>query len=179
MRRVFVALLSEIAISALLLIWSIRMVLRAEAVLPLIGELPLPESGNLTPTILGYLLIVVSVVTMAISLWRILPLARQIWYSKQLAAAGVCVQGVVKDIWKVNVIRVNQNYSVRLTILCTSPSGQEIEVKSPVTWAPDIKVGDTVDVIFDPNNEERYFIRLREKKFTRDSLQEQKKSRFF
>lgn len=179
MRRVLAALLSEIAISALLLVWSIRMIIRKEAVLPLFGELPLPENGSLTPTMFGCLLIVVSVATMAVSLWRLVPLARQLWLSKSLAVDGECVQGVVTDMRNVKVIQVNHTYSVQLTILCTAPSGQEFEVKSPVMWAPDTKVGDAVDVIFDPINEDRHFIRLREKKFTRDSLKEQKKSKFF
>lgn len=179
MRRVLVALLSEIAISTLLLVWSIRMIIRKEAVLPLIGELPLPENGSFTPAMFGYLLIVVSVATMAVSLWRLIPLARQLWLTKVLAVDGECVQGMVTDMRNVKVIQVNHTYSVQLTILCTAPSGRQAEVKSPVIWAPETQVGDAVDVIFDHNNEDRYFIRLREKKFTRDSLKEQKKSRFF
>lgn len=178
MRRVLAALLAEIAVSALLLIWSIRMVLRAEAVLPLIGELPLPENGGLTPEMFGYLLIAASGAAITVAIWRLIPLVRQLWMSKALASDGVCVQGVVKDMHNVKVIQVNRTYSVRLTILCTAPSGQETEVKSPVIWAPEIKVGDAVDVIFDRYNEERYFIRLHEKKFERDSLRDQRKRRF-
>lgn len=175
MKRVLLALLSELAVSAVLTVWGVRMLVTANASLPLFGELPLE---GLTPEIFGLVLVAISAATFVAALWRLIPVARNLWLEKALAGDGITVRGVITDLQTSKVIRVNQTYSVRLTILCTAPSGRELEFRSPILWAPEAQAGDPVDVIFDPADEERYFIRLVEKKFVRDSLKDKGKRRF-
>lgn len=175
MRRVLLALLSEVAVSAVLIVWGIRMLLRNETSIPLFGELPFE---GLTPDVFGMVLVAASAATFVVALWRLIPLVRNLWLDKALAEGGVTVRGVITDMQNCRVIRVNQTYSVRLTILCTAPSGREFEFKSPILWAPEAEAGDPVDVVFDPVDEERYCIRLVEKKFVRDSLKDKSKRRF-
>lgn len=176
MRRVFLALLADIALSAVLIFWGVRMLTGVETALPIIGDLPVTEGP--TPPMIGAFMTAVSAASVAVAGWQMIPVVRQLWLSRVLADEGVCVQGVVTDLHRVRVIQVNQTTSVRLTIRCTAPSGRETEVKSAAIWAPEVQCGDAVDVIFDPMNEERYFIRLREKKFVRDSLRDKNKGRF-
>lgn len=175
MRRVLLALLAEAGVSAGLTIWGIRMMVRAERSIPLFGELPVE---GLTPELFGLLLTAFSAYALVTALWRMIPLIRCLWLERTLQGDGVTVRGVITDLHRIRVIQVNQTWSVRLTILCTAPSGREIEFKSPIIWAPEARVGDTIDVIFDPADEERYFIRLVEKKFVRDSLKDKGKRRF-
>lgn len=175
MRRVLFALLAEAGISAWLTIWGIRMLLKAERSIPLFGELPVE---GLTPELFGLLLTAFSAYALVTALWRMIPLIRCLWLERTLQGDGVTVRGVITDLHRSRVIQVNQTYSVRLTILCTAPSGREIEFKSPIIWAPEARVGDAIDVIFDPADEERYFICLVEKKFVRDSLKDKGKRRF-
>lgn len=175
MRRVLLALLAEAGISSGLTVWGIRMLLKAERSIPLFGELPVE---GLTPELFGLLLTAFSAYTLVAALWRMIPLIRCLSLEKTLQGSGVAVRGVITDLHRSNVIRVNQTWSVRLTILCTAPSGRELEFKSPILWAPEAQVGDGIDVIFDPADEERYFIRLVEKKFVRDSLKDRGKRRF-
>lgn len=174
MRRVLLALLAEAGVSLWLTVWGIRLLVKAETSIPLFGELPVE---GLTPELFGLLLTAISACSLVAALWRMIPLVRSLWLEKTLRESGVTVPGVITDLHQSRVIRVNQTWSVRLTILCTAPSGRELEFKSPILWAPEAQVGDAIDVIFDPMNEERYFIRLREKKFVRDSLMEKGKRR--
>ena len=175
MRRVFFALLAELFTSAALTVWGIRLLVKAETGIPLFGELPF---DGLTPEMFGLLLTAISAYNLVACLWRMIPLIRCLWLERTLQGEGVTVHGVITDLHQSRVIRVNQTWSVRLTILCTAPSGRELEFRSPILWAPEAQVGDGIDVIFDPRGEERYFIRLREKKFVRDSLMDKGKRRF-
>lgn len=174
MRRVLIALMSEMAVSAALTVWGVRMLTKAETGIPLFGELPVE---GLSPEMFGLLLTAASAVTLLVALWRLIPLARCLWLERTLKGEGIAIRGVITDMRNCRVIRVNQTYSVRLTIRCTAPSGREEEFVSPVIWAPEAQVGDAIDVIFDPMDEQRYFIRLVEKKYVRDSLKESKKGR--
>ena len=175
MKRVLFALLAEAGVSSGLTIWGIRMLLKAERSIPLFGELPVE---SLTPEMFGLLLTAFGAYTLVVALWRMIPLVRCLWLERTLQGDGVTVRGVITDLHRSKVIQVNQTWSVRLTILCTAPSGRELEFKSPILWAPEAQVGDDIDVIFDPADEERYFIRLVEKKFVRDSLKDKGKRRF-
>lgn len=175
MRRVFLTLLADIVLSAALLCWGVRMLSSAEISLPVIGRLSILD--GLSPKNFGMLLIAVNGVSLAIALWQLIPLARQFRLSSTLADSGVCVPGVVTDLRASRVIRVNSTTAVRLTIRCTTPSGLETEVKSPIIWAPETQCGDRVDVIFDPMDEHRYYIRLRLQAAVRDSLREKGKRR--
>lgn len=175
MKRVLLALLAEAGVSSGLTIWGIRMMMKAERSIPLFGELPVE---GLTPELFGLLLTAFSAYTLVTALWQMIPLMRCLWLERTLGGASVTVRGVITDLHRSRVIRVNQTWSVRLTILCTAPSGRELEFRSPIIWAPEAQVGDGIDVIFDPADEERYFIRLVEKKFVRDSLKDKGKRRF-
>lgn len=175
MKRVLFALLAEAGVSSGLIVWGIRMMLKAERSIPVFGELPVE---GLTPEMLGLLLTVISAYTLVVALWRMIPLVRFLWLERTLGGDGMTVRGVITDLHRSRVIQVNQTWSVRLTIRCIAPSGRELEFRSPILWAPEAQVGDDIDVIFDPADEERYFIRLVEKKFVRDSLKDQKKRRF-
>lgn len=176
MRRVLLALLAEAGISSVLTIWGIRMMVKAEHSIPLLGELPFE---GLTPEMFGLVLTVVSAYTLVAALWRMIPLIRCLWLERTLQGESVAVRGMIADLHQSKVIRVNNTCSVRLTIRCTAPSGRELEFRSPILWAPEAQVGDSIDVIFDPVDEERYFIRLVEKKYERESLKDQGKRRFF
>ena len=176
MRRVLLALLAEAGVSSVLTVWGIRLMVKAERSIPLFGELPFE---GLTPQMYGLVLTVVSACTLAATLWRLIPLVRCLWLERTLQGKGVTVRGVITDLHQSKVIQVNQTCSVRLTIQCTAPSGKELEFRSPILWAPEAQVGEGVDVIFDPEDEERCFIRLVEKKYVRESLKDQGKRRFY
>lgn len=175
MRRVLFALLAEAGISSVLTVWGVRMLVKAESSIPLFGELP---AGSLTPELFGLVLTVVSAYNLVTALWRIIPLVHSLRLERRLGKTGVTVRGVITDLHRKRVIQVYNTYSVQLTICCTAPSGRELEFRSPILWAPEAQVGDGIDVIFDPADEECYFIRLVKKKFICDSLKDQKRRRF-
>lgn len=175
MKKVLLALLLELIPSGLMIALGAGILNEAEAVA---GPTRLLTSQGLSREAAGWLVILLAVGTAMVTVVRLIPLVRQLWLSHALREDGLCIRGVITDMRSCKVIRVNQTTSVRLTIRCTAPSGQEREFVSPILWAPEAKVGDSVDVVFDRINEDRHFIRLREKQVVRKSLKDENIGRF-
>lgn len=167
MKKVLMAFLLELLVAAVFLFVGIGM-------LAGIGFAEGPErmlaGFGLTGTQPAWVMLAAGAATAVYALWRMFPLLRQMWLQRTLADTGVRVRGVITDVRRARAIRVNQTTSVRLTIRCTTPSGQELELRSPTLWAPGVKIGEGIDVLFDPENEDRYCTCLPERKTVRDSL---------
>ena len=167
MKKVLLAFLLELLVAAAFLFVGLSMLAGA-------GFTEGPErmlSGfGLAGSQPALVMIAAGAATAVYALWRMYPLLRQMWLQRALADTGVRVRGVVTDVRRARAIRVNQTSSVRLTIRCTPPSGRELELRSPILWAPGVKLGEGVDVLFDPEDEDRCCICLQEKRPVRDSL---------
>lgn len=174
MKKVLLALLLELIPSGLMIALGAGILNEEEVVA---GPARLLTSQGLTREAAGWLVILLAAGTAMVTMGRLIPLLRHMWLGKALEEGGIRQRGVIVDMRSCKVIRVNQTTSVRLTIRCTTPMGRELEFKSPVVWAPESRIGDPVEVIFDPVDETRYCMRLLEKNYVRSSLKEQGRRR--
>ena len=167
MKKVLLAFLLELLVAAAFLFVGLSMLAGA-------GFTEGPErmlSGfGLAGSQPALVMIAAGAATAVYALWRMYPLLRQMWLQRALADTGVRVRGVITDVRRARAIRVNQTSSVRLTIRCTPPSGREVALRSPILWAPGVKLGEGVDVLFDPEDEDRYCICRQGKRPVRDAL---------
>lgn len=168
MKKVFFALLQGVAPSVVFMLLGGHILTGESQIAE--GASQLMSNVGLTRTGSGWLLIAAGVVTLLLTLGRMLPLMRQFRMKRALADTGVCVRAVVTDVKRVAAYKERGRSSVRLTLRCTPPSGVERELVSPLLWAPELRIGDGVDVIFDPADESRWFIRLKEERVVRDPL---------
>lgn len=120
----------------------------------------LPED-DLALSIIGCVFTLLGVIFLAVGVAFALADKRRARLREELLVWGSRVQGTVMEVYTDHTIRVNHRSPVIAKVRCAFPTG-EVTLKSPRLWGNPPAVGDQLDVLFDPMDEKRYVIDLKE-----------------
>lgn len=116
-------------------------------------ELELPIIGVVFSGI-GLLFLLIAVIMLMIR-------GRQKRLREELLRFGTRESGVVKDIVIDRSYQVNNRYPLRILVEARHPfTGEMKMLRSPLVWETNLSTGDTVEVLFDPQDEKRYDVLL-------------------
>lgn len=79
----------------------------------------------------------------------------------ELFRYGMVVQGVVEDLQWNYAVSVNGRHPWHAMVKCVHPrTGEQITVRSHGEYGPQLRIGETVRVAFDPMDEKKYAVEL-------------------
>lgn len=116
-------------------------------------ELALPMVG-LVFTPIGLIFAVIGVILLLVG-------RRQGRLREELLRFGVREKGVVTDIRIDRSYRVNGRSPLRIMVEAKHPfTGETKTLRAPLVWDATLSMGDAVEVLFDPQDEKKYYVLL-------------------
>lgn len=84
--------------------------------------------------------------------------------AEELERFGIRVTGTVSEMYRDRSYNVNGRNPLRIMVQAQHPTTGEMRtLKGPMVWETPLSVGDKLDVLFDPQNEKKFVVKLPEK----------------